>query len=323
MKIQDYVRGVILILLTGAAMLAGAQNYPQRPIRVIVPYPAGSGTDIVARAFGQKLGDVLGQPLIIDNRPGGGSLIGMELAAKAAPDGYTLLAATTSLVIAPGMHARLRFDPVRDFSAIILLDSAPLVLVVPPSLKVNTLKQFIAAAQVRRGELQYASSGNGGAIHLAMELLKSMSGINVVHVPYKGSPAALLDVLSGRVAAMFNIVSSSVPHVASGRLYALGMSGLTRSALLPEVPTVAEAGVPGYEVLSWHGFLAPARTPPAVINRLYGESKKILDDANVRSMLASQGFDARGEAPAEYQRFIAAEVTKWTKVVRAAGATVD
>ncbi len=316
------ILGGFLVALAWAG-LAHAQAYPHRFLRVVVPYPAGSGTDIVVRSLAPKLAEQLGQGIVIDNRPGGGSLIGMELVAKAAPDGYTLLAATTSLVIAPGMHPRLPFDPVRDFAPVILLDSAPLVLVAAPSLQVRTVAELLALARARPGELQYASSGNGGSIHLAMELLKSMTGIQVAHVPYKGSPAALLDVLAGRMAVMFNIVSSTLPHVATGRLRALANSGLTRSVLLPDVPTVAEAGVPGYEVVSWHGVLAPARTPQPVVDRLHNELHRLLGDSKIRGTLESQGFDARGERPAEFGRFIATEVGKWTRVIRQSGATVD
>ena len=228
------MRGILggFFVALACAGLAHAQAYPQRPLRVVVPYPAGSGTDIVARSLSQKLGEQLGQGIVIDNRPGGGSLIGMEL-------------------------------------------------------------------------------------------LKSMTGIQVTHVPYKGSPAALLDVIAGRMAVMFNIVSSTLPHRATGRLRALAISGITRSALLPDVPTVAEAGVPGYEVVSWHGVLAPARTPQPVVDRLHKELRRLLDDVKIRGTLESQGFDARGERPEEFARFIATEVDKWTRVIRQSGATVD
>jgi tripartite-type tricarboxylate transporter receptor subunit TctC len=302
---------------------AYAQTYPLKPIRLVVPYPAGTGTDIVARAIGQKLSTRPGYSVVIDNRPGGGTIIGMDIAAKATPDGYTLLLATTSLAITPGLHDRLPFDPIRDFAPIMLLDSAPLLLVANGSLNIANVRDLIALAKTKPGELNYASSGNGGAIHLAMELLKTMTDIRMNHIPFKGSPAALLDVLAGRVPVMFNIISSSTPHVTSGKLRALAVSGLTRSAALPAVPTIAESGVPGYEAVSWHGMLAPAGTPSAVLNALENETAKALREPDVKQTLESQGFDIRAENAAKFGAFVRAEVAKWTKVVKSSGARID
>jgi len=302
---------------------AYAQTYPLKPIRLVVPYPAGTGTDIVARAIGQKLSTRPGYSVVIDNRPGGGTIIGMDIAAKATPDGYTLLLATTSLAITPGLHDRLPFDPIRDFAPIMLLDSAPLLLVANGSLNIANVRDLIALAKTKPGELNYASSGNGGAIHLAMELLKTMTDIRMNHIPFKGSPAALLDVLAGRVPVMFNIISSSTPHVTSGKLRALAVSGLTRSAAVPAVPTIAESGVPGYEAVSWHGMLAPAGTPSAVLNALENETAKALREPDVKQTLESQGFDIRAENAAKFGAFVRAEVAKWTKVVKSSGARID
>jgi len=302
---------------------AYAQTYPLKPIRLVVPYPAGTGTDIVARAIGQKLSTRPGYSVVIDNRPGGGTIIGMDIAAKATPDGYTLLLATTSLAITPGLHDRLPFDPIRDFAPIMLLDSAPLLLVANGSLNIANVRDLIALAKTKPGELNYASSGNGGAIHLAMELLKTMTDIRMNHIPFKGSPAALLDVLAGRVPVMFNIISSSTPHVTSGKLRALAVSGLTRSAALPAVPTIGESGVPGYEAVSWHGMLAPAGTPSAVLNALENETAKALREPDVKQTLESQGFDIRAENAAKFGAFVRAEVAKWTKVVKSSGARID
>jgi tripartite-type tricarboxylate transporter receptor subunit TctC len=231
--------------------------------------------------------------------------------------------ATTSLAITPGLNENLPFDPVRSFAPIILLDSAPLLLVANPNLNINSVKDLLALAKAKPGELNYASSGNGGAIHLAMELLKSMADVRMNHIPYKGSPAALLDVLSGRVPVMFNIISSSTPYIASGKLRALAVSGATRSSALPNVPTIAEAGVAGYEAVSWHGLLAPAGTPATVINAVHDEALKTLREADLRQTLEAQGFDIRGENAAKFGAFVKAEVAKWTKVVKNSGARVD
>lgn len=309
-------------LLLGAAP-AHAENYPSRPVRLVVPYPAGSGTDLVARAIAQSLSERFGKAVVVDNRPGGGTVIGMDLVAKAPADGYTLLAATTSLAITPGLYARLPFDPVRDFAPIMLLDTAPLVLVAFPGRNVTSVRELVAAARAQPAQLNYASSGNGGAIHLAMELLKFMTGVKITHIPYKGSPAALQDLLAGRVDVMFNIVSSSVPHITSGKLRALGISGLKRSQLLPDVPTVAEAGIAGFEAVSWHGLLAPARTPAAVIKRLEAEVASVLNGATVRAVLSAQGFDIKGEGAGRFRTFIGGEIKKWTQVVKASGAQID
>ncbi len=302
---------------------APAQTFPARPIRLVVPYPAGSGTDIVARTLAQKLSTRPGYSVVVDNRPGGATIIGMDIVAKANADGYTLLMATTSLAITPGMSEHLPFDPVTDFAPVMLVDAAPLLLVANPALNVSSVKELVALAKAKPGELNYASSGNGSAIQLAMELLKSMTGIRINHIPYKGSPAALLDVVAGRVPMMFNIISSSAPHLANGKLRALAVSGATRSAALPAVPTVAEGGVPGYEAVSWHGLLAPAKTPAAAVAALFDETVKLLRDADVRQSLESQGFDIRGENAAMFGAFVKSEVVKWTRVVRESGARLD
>ena len=313
------------IMAIAAFFFAGAhaQTFPAKPIRLVVPYPAGSGTDIVARAVGQKLSMRPGYNVVVDNRPGGGTIIGMDIVAKSIADGYTLLMATTSLAIAPGLNDRLPFDPIRDFAPITLLDSAPLLLVANPNLNISSIKDLIALAKAKPGELNYASSGNGGAIHLAMELLKSMTGIRINHIPFKGSPAALLDILAGRVPVMFNIISSSTPHIQSGKLRALAVSGATRSAALPAVPTVAEAGVPGYEAVSWHGLLAPAGAPANVIAAIHDETVRILREPDIKQALEAQGFDIRGENAAKFGAFVRSEVAKWTRVVKDSGARVE
>ncbi len=317
--------GVTFILVASIFYLPSAlgQTYPMKPIRLVVPYPAGSGTDIVARTVGQKLSQQSGYSVVIDNRPGGGTIIGMDLVAKAIPDGYTLLMATTSLAISPGLNDHLPFDPIRDFSPIILLDSAPLVLVTNPNLHITHVKDLIALAKNKPDELNYASSGNGGAIHLAMELFKSMTNTRMNHIPFKGSPAALMDVVAGRVSLMFNIISSSTQHMASGKLRALAVSGATRSAALPNVPTVAESGVPGYEAVSWHGLLAPAGTKSIIISELNKKIVYILRQPDVKETFQAQGFDIRGEDALKFGAFVRIEVAKWTQVVKHSNVRID
>ena len=311
-------------LLGVEAAAAPADDYPTRSVRLVVPYPAGSGTDSVARAIAQSLGEQLGKSIVVDNRPGGGTVIGMDLVAKARPDGHTLLAATTSLVITPGLFPRLPFDPVNDFAPIVLLDTAPLLLLASPTRNVKTVRELVAMARAMPGQLNYASSGNGGAIHLGMELLKSMTGTQITHIPYKGSPAALQALLSGAVDVGINTFSPSViSQVAAGKLHALGVTGLSRLPVLPQVPTIAESGIPGYEVVSWHGLLAPARTPASIVKWIEAEAGKVLQEPNVRAILSAQGFQIENRGAALFAAFISREIAKWTPVVKASGAQVD
>jgi tripartite-type tricarboxylate transporter receptor subunit TctC len=303
-----------------AAAAAAADGYPSRPVRLVVPYPAGTGTDTIARVIGQRLAERMGASFVIDNRPGGASIIGIDLVAKALPDGYTVLVGAPSLTISPALQASIPFDVVRDFAPVIRVTSAPLVMVVAPQIGTATLKEFLALARAKPGQLNFASGGIGGSIHMGMELLNSMAKIKVVHVPYKGSPQALVDLLSGQVHAMTNIVSSSLPHVAQGRLVALGVTGSTRIAVLPHVPTVSEAGVPGYELMQWHGLLVPAKTPAAVIRRLESETREVMKVAAVRESLASQGFEPVAEGPVPFAAMLKEELVKWSRVVRDSGA---
>lgn len=314
----------LFALLGVEAAAAPAEDYPTRSVRLVVPYPIGTGTDTVARIIAQSLSEQLGRSIVVDNRPGGGTVIGMDLVAKARPDGYTLLAATTSLVITPGLMPRLPFDPIKDFAPIVLLDTAPLLLVANGARNVKNVRELVAMARAMPGKLNYASSGNGGAIHLGMELLKFMTGTNITHIPYKGSPAALQAVLAGAVDVGINTFSPSViSHVTSGKLVALGVTGLSRLPVLPQVPTIAESGIPGYEVVSWHGLLAPAGTPAAIVKRIETDSGKVLQDPNVRAMLSAQGFQIENRGAAPFAAFISREITKWTQVVKASGASVD
>jgi tripartite-type tricarboxylate transporter receptor subunit TctC len=313
-----------VILLVFACVRPGmAQKYPSKPIRLVLPYPAGTGTDIIARVIGQELAERLGHPVVTDNRPGGASLIGFDIVAKASPDGHTLLVAAPSLTIAPALHESLPFDVLKDFAPVMRVTSAPLVLIVNPALQVSTVKEFVALARAKPGQLNFASGGIGGSIHMGMELLNSVAGIKVTHVAYKGSPQALIDLLSGQVHSMTNIISSSLPHIASGKLKALGVTGPTRISVLPAVPTIAEAGVPGYEVLQWHGFLAPAGTPSHIVKLLEGETRRIMGMQSIKESLSKQGFEPASDGPDEFAKLLKVEVGKWRKVVRDSGTRIN
>jgi len=318
--------GIVLPLLAtlcGGA-LAANPPYPEKPIRIVVVYPPGGGIDILVRALGQKLSDVWGPPIIVDNRPGAGTTIGAAIAAKASADGYTLLATDVSYSITPSLYGReLPYDPLKDLTPIILLNLVTDVLVVHPSLPVKSVKQLIAHAKANPGKILYASAGNGTLNHLAPEMFKTMAGIDMVHVPYKGAVAAIADVMSGREQVYIGALASTVPHIKSGRLRALAITGARRSTVLPDLPTVIEAGVPKYDVNSWYGLLAPVGTPRPIIDKVNGEVKKALRMSDIQERLAADGSVAVGSTPEEFGTFIRSEMSKWEKVVKAAGAKVD
>ena len=301
-----------------------AQNYPSKPIRIVVPFPAGGTPDILARALGQKLSPVLGQQVIVDNRPGAAGNIGSELVAKSPADGYTLLMATVSThSINQSLYQRLPFDPINDFAPVTLVATLPNVLVVNPKLPVKSVQDLIALAKAKPGELTFGSGGNGTSHHLGGELFKTMTGVDMVHVPYKGSGQALPDLIAGQVALMFDNLTSSFPHIKAGKLRAVAVTGAQRSAALPNVPTVAESGVPGFEVTAWFGLLAPAKTPEAIIARLNQESAKILRSPDMKARLAAQGAEAAVSTPQQLGAFIKDRTAKWAKVVKASGARID
>jgi tripartite-type tricarboxylate transporter receptor subunit TctC len=298
---------------------AGAEPYPARPIRVIVPQSAGGSTDLAARVVTQRLGDALGQTLVVDNRPGAGSLNGTETVAKAAPDGYTLLCVAASFTINPSLHAKLPFDPIRDFTPITRLASLPHILVVHPTLPVKTVKELIALAKAKPGELNYASSGIATSTHLAAELFRHMTGTNMVQVPFKGGAPGMVGLLSGQVQLYFATISTALPHVKTGKIRALAVTSAKRSIVAPEHPTLAEAGVPGYEHASWIGMLAPAKTPAAIVSKLHAESVKAISAQEVKGPLLKDGLEPVGDSPQEFASLIKGEVAKWKKVVKAAG----
>ncbi len=303
--------------------VAGAQSYPTRPVRLIVPQSAGGSTDLVARPLAQRLGEALGQTVVVDNRVGAGSTIGTDIVAKAPPDGYTLLAVAASFTMSPSLYKKLPFDPVRDFEPISQLTSLPNILVVRPALPATTLKEFIAYAKARPGELNFGSSGVGTGTHMSMELLMNLTGIRMTHVPYKGGAPSVTALLGNEVNVVFATISTALPHVKSGRLRALAVSTAKRSAAAPDVPTIAEAGVPGFDYSSWIGLLAPARTSPAIVSLLHGEAVKIMHGPELKGVMASEGSEPAATAPAEFGALIKREVARWKSVAKAAGIKAD
>ena len=306
-------------LAIGFGCETSAQNFPTRPLRVVVGYAAGGSTDVLARMVGQKLTEALGQPVVIDNRPGAGTLIATEIVARAVPDGHTLLMATPPLVVAPVLFQKLRFDISRDFAAVTNIAATSNVLVVHPSVPAHTVKELVALARANPRKYTFGSSGIGGASHLAMELFRSLAGIEVVHVPYKGGSLAVTDLLGGRLALMFANLTTVQAHVKSSKVRALAIGTAQRSLVVPELPTVAESGVPGYEANNWNGVVVPAGTPRTAIERLQREIKAIVNVSDMREKLLAAAFEPVADTPAEFGRYLASERTKWGKVVIDAG----
>ena len=313
------VMGIALSHTTAQAGTAAAPDYPTKPIRIIVPQSAGGSTDLAARVVTQRLSDVLGQPIVVDNRPGAGSLNGTDTVAKAPPDGYTLLAVAASFTINPSLHEKLPFDPIRDFAAITRLAALPHILVVHPTLPVQSVKDLIALAKAKPGELNYASSGVATSTHLAAELFKHLTGTDMVQVPFKGGAPGVIGLLSGQVQLYFATISTALPHVKTNKIRALAVTTSKRSIVAPEFPTIAEAGVAGYEHASWVGVLAPAHTPAPVVSKLYSEAVKVINMPEVKTVLLRDGLEPVGDDPAEFSRAVRNEVAKWMKVVKAAG----
>jgi len=311
------LRACLLCLVAAAA---SAEGYPEKPVRMVVAFPPGGGTDILGRMLAQRLGETLGQNVVVENRGGAGGNVGTEAAARAAPDGYTILMGNVAPnAINVSLYRNLPFDPVADFAPVSLVAATPNVLVVHPSTAARTVKGLIALARARPGTLNFASAGNGSSSHLAGELFRVLAGAEIVHVPYKGAGPAMLDVLSGQVQLYFATLPAALPHVKSGKLAAVAVTSARRSPALSDLPTVAESGVPGYEASTWYGVLAPARTPAAAVERLHGDIVRILAQPEFRERLQAQGFDPVGSSPEEFRAFIRSEIAKWGKVVRDAG----
>jgi tripartite-type tricarboxylate transporter receptor subunit TctC len=310
----------LAVALVGMTAAHAQPTYPQKPIRLVVPFPPGGGTDILARLFGQKLSETLGQPIIIDNRGGAGGTIGTDIAAKAPSDGYTLILVSGSHAINPGLYQKLPYDSVNDFAPITQIATSPGILVVNPSLPVKSVKDLIALARAKPGQINYASAGSGTPPHLAGELFKVMAKIDMVHVPYKGNAPAFTDVIGGQVSLIFPTMPYAMPFIKFGKLRPIAVTSAKRSPAAPDIPTIAESGLPGYEATSWYGILAPARTPPQIVTRLHEVLVSVIGAPDMKDKLAAQGLDPVGNTPQQFAAVIKSEIAKWAKVVKASGA---
>ena len=314
----------LLILFFVAFSVQAQGDYPSKPVRLIVQFTPGTSTDIIGRLIAQKLTEAWGQPVVVDNRPGAGAVIGTEAAAKAPPDGYTLVMAVSSAFgINPGLVPNLPYDVMRDFALITNIVFTPQTLLVPANSSAKSLKELVALAKARPGALNYGSLGSGSTSHLTMELFRSTTGIQLTHVPYKGSPPAYTDLFSGNIQLMFDAVPAVIPHARSGKLLALAVGSSTRSPFLPDVPTVAESGYPGFEAVGWIGLAAPIKTPDAVLNKINADVVKILATADMKERLAGLGVTPEGGTRAQFTAFVRSEIAKWSKLIKDANIKAD
>ena len=314
---------VLIAVLAAHTTVASGQPYPTKPIRMIVPFAPGGGADHLARTLAKKMTEVFEQAVVVDNRGGAGGIVGTELVARAAADGHTVLITSSAHTIIPATYAKIPYEPLKDFAPISLLTSQPYLMVVHPSVAANTLREFIALAKSQPGKLNYASGSSGTAPHLAAELLKISTGIDLLHVPYRGGGPAVTAIVSGEVAMLFSSLPTTLPHVNAGRLKMLAISSAKRSAALPSLPTLAESGAPDFEVMSWYGFLAPARTPRRIIDKLNDTAVRMLRAPDMLARLANEGTDAVGGTPEHFRDYLAMELTKWDKLGRAVGLKAD
>jgi tripartite-type tricarboxylate transporter receptor subunit TctC len=317
-KLMAASAGAVLAPAVLARAQTGADGYPSRPVRMIVPFPPGGGTDAVGRIISPRLSEIWGQQMIIENRGGAGSNIGNELAARATPDGYTILFAAFPLGTNRFIYPTLAYDPVADFAPITLICTFPNVMVVPNTSPVKSVTEFIAYAKANRGDITFGSSGIGTSLHLCGELFARMAGIEMTHVPYRGAGPAITDLIPGRLTLMFSTAASVMPHVRSGRLRALAVSSAKRFSAEADLPTVAEAGVPGFDVSSWYGLSAPAKTPPAIVSKLHADAVTVLREAPTRERMENLGLEVVGSSPQEFGAFLQAELAKWEPVIKAA-----
>ena len=317
------VRVVAALTAVAFSAVVHAQAFPSKPLRLVVPFPPGAGTDMFARVLAHKLSESLGQPVVVDNRPGGGAIIGTDIVAKSAPDGYTLLLSTTSHAINPSVYSKLPYDTLRDFATVTQVATVPIVLVVHPSLPVTTAQELVALARSRPGELNVGSSSSGTVFHLAAELLKSTAGIDMVHVPFKGGSPALAALLANQVNVLFETSLTVGPQAKAGKLRPLAVGGLKRSSAMPELPTLAESGFPGFSAENWYGVYVPAGTPREIVQRLNREIVNALTQPDVRERFASQGAELIGNTPEQHEEFLKAEMAKWARIARLANAHAD
>ena len=320
-RLAQWSFALLAMLIVGGGALA--QTYPAKPVRLIVPFPPGGGTDNLGRLIAQKLTEALGQQVTVENRPGAGTIIGTEAAAKAPADGYTLLMAQTATGINPSIYPKLPYDTVRDFAPVVLVATAPTLLVVNPQVPAKNLQDLLALAQAKPGSLNFPSGGNGTSPHMAGEFFKSLTGAGIVHVPYKGGGPAITDLLGGQVQLMFDTMPSIMPHVKAGKLRPIALAAPARSPELPEVPTFAESGLAAFEADAWYGIFAPAGTPPDIIARINAEVNRILAAPDVRERMKTLGADPIGKSPEFFAAFVKDEIAKWGKVVKEAGIKVE
>ena len=313
------VTRLLTVALACTAGSAFAQNYPTKALRLVVPFLAGGSTDIVGRTVAQKLSEMWGQPVVVDNRPGGGTTIGTDAVAKSAPDGYTLLVTPAPFTINPSLLNKLPYDALNDFAPITLINTTPLVMVVHPGVPAKTVKELIALAKAKPGKLNFGSSGTGGSNHLAGELFDAMAGVKMVHIPYKGNAGALTDIVGGHLDVVYNGVTSAISLIRGGKLRVLAVTSLKRTAALPDVPTLDELGLKGFEAVAWNGLTAPAKTPRDVIMKINADVIKIINSPELKERLKAEGSDPVGSSPEQFAAFLRNEITKWAKVIKIAG----
>jgi tripartite-type tricarboxylate transporter receptor subunit TctC len=317
------VSAIALALALGLATPALAQNYPTKPIRIISPFAPGGGNAVISRTIGEKVGEAIKYPVIFDSRPGANGIVGTELAARAAPDGYTIVLVPSGHAANASLYRKLPYDSIKDFTPISLAATSPLVLVMHPTVPVKNVKELVAFAKARPGQLTYSSAGVGASGHLAGALFDNLTGTKMVHIPYKGSALALTDLIGGQVSLSFGTSAAAMPQVRSGRLRALATTGATRSPALPDLPTVAEAGVPGYEASLWYAFVGPARIPPEIVQKLNTEIVAAIKLPEVRDRLAAEGVDAKSSTPDELARLMVADVKRWAAVIERIGVKLE
>ena len=312
--------GFFLALMTS---MLWAQSWPTKPVRMIIAFPPGGPTDLVSRVLAQKLSEQLGQQVIVDNKPGAGGNIAAELAAQAAPDGYTIFYNTSAIVIGPALYGKVNYDTLKDFTPVLLTASVPMVLVVNPQLPARSVKEFVDLAKTRSGALNYSSSGTGTITHLASAMMSTQTGIQTQHIPYKGSAPGLVDLASGQTQFMIDTINTVLPYVRDNRLRGLAVTSAKRSPLLPDLPTLAEAGISGFEAAAWQGIVVPTGTPNEIVQKLNAEVNKALTHPDIRSRLAAQGADILGGTPAEYAAYLRSEMPRWAKAVKDSGAKAE
>lgn len=326
MKCMRLGLGALLFATTFTAITHGpaqAQAWPAKPIRLVVPFPPGASNDVLSRITAQNMSPGLGQQIVVENRPGGGGIVGAENVAKSPGDGYSMLNIQASFVANAALRAKLPYEPIADFAYVGMMARGPLLMVVHPSLPVKTVREFLALAKSKPGQVNYGSTGTGSHNHMATELFKRMAGINIVHVPYKGAAPALTDLMGGHIQLVMTSLPSAMTQVQAGRMKALGLASEKRSSFMPQVPTIAESGVPGYDSGVWYAMLAPRGTPPAIISRLHEEFRKVLADPAYRDFLVKSGIEPEGGSPEELARYIRSELVKWARVVKEANIKMD